>query len=266
MLIPAGVGRFLDRVLPRGFGAFLHRAYDPYHRWSTGRRSRKVIKKIFDGKELKVVAGPFSETKYFPLSRGSALLPKLLGAYELELHPVIETILKKRYTTIVDVGCAEGFYVVGLAQKISQARVHGFDLDRDSLAACKRLAKLNEVESRVFLHEACTHEELTRLIDDRTLIICDCEGFEVELLDPNRVPTLRRADILVELHDRLVPAAAKIVTDRFGPPQRVAMISSAVRDPKAFPALASLSPVDQAFALEEFRGGPMEWAFIEGVN
>lgn len=266
MLIPAGVGRFLDRVLPRGFGVFLHRAYDPYHRWSTGRRSREVIDKIFGSKELKVVAGPFSETKYFPLSRGSALLPKLLGTYELELHPAIATILKKGYTTIIDVGCAEGFYVVGLARKIPQARVHGFDLDCDSLAACRQLAKLNEVENRVYLHEGCTHEELTRLIDDRTLIICDCEGFEVELLDPSRVPALRQADILVELHDRLVPTAAKIVTGRFGPPQRVAMISSVIRDPKAFPALASLTAADQAFALEEFRGGPMEWAFIEGVN
>jgi hypothetical protein len=266
MLIPAGIGRTLDRLLPRGMTVALHRAYDPYHRWSTGRRSRKLIEKIFKGNQLQVVAGPFAGMKYFPLSRGSALLPKLLGAYEMELHPAIETILTKNYTTIIDVGCAEGFYVVGLARKITQARVHGFDLDRDTLAACQRLAELNQVSDRVVLHERCTHEELARLVDNHTLIICDCEGFEVELLDPGRVPALRHADILVELHDRLVPNASRIVTQRFVTPQQVRLFSSCDRDPKAYPPLASLPLSDQHFAIDEFRGGPMEWAFIEGLR
>jgi hypothetical protein len=266
MLIPAGIGRFLDRLLPRGLSVILHRAYDPYHRWSTGRRSRKLVAKIFNGNQLEVVAGPFSGMKYFPLSRGSALLPKLLGAYERELHPALQTVLAKKYTTIIDVGCAEGFYVVGLARKVPHARVHGFDLDRNSLAACQRLAELNQVSDRVSLHERCTHDALRRLVDDRTLIVCDCEGFEVELLDPNRVPALRQADILVELHDRLVPYATQIVTHRFVAPQRVTLISTLNREPKAYPLLASLSLSEQHFALDEFRGGPMEWAFIEGVK
>lgn len=256
----------MDRMLPRGLSVAVHRAYDPYHRWSTGRRGRKLIEKIFNGNQLQVVAGPFAGMKYFPLSRGSALLPKLLGAYEMELHPAIKTILTKNYTTIIDVGCAEGFYVVGLARQIPGARVHGFDLDRTTLAACQRLAELNQVSERVVLHERCTHEELTRLVDDRTLIICDCEGFEVELLDPARVPALRHADILVELHDRLVPDASQIVTQRFAASQRVRIFSSCDRDPKAYPPLASLPLSDQRFAVDEFRGGPMEWAFIEGVS
>lgn len=265
MLIPVPVGRFLDRLLPRKLGIALHHAYDPYHRWNVGRRSRRLLAKIFAGQGLEIMAGPFRGTKYFPLSKGSALLPKLLGTYEQELHGALEIILRKNYKTIIDVGCAEGFYVVGLAQRIPGAQVHGFDLDRHSLSACRRLAALNRVSERVFLHERCTGTELTQLVDDRTLIICDCEGFEVDLLDPKCVPALRGADILVELHDRLIPGATEIVTSRFCPPQPISLIHSSPRNPKLIPQLASLPEAEQVFALDEFRGGPMNWAFIQGV-
>jgi hypothetical protein len=264
MVIPSPIGNLLHRLLPRGLVRFLHRLYDPYHRWDTGRHSRKIINKLFPSGKLEVMTGPLAGLKCFPLSHGSALVPKLIGAYEAELYPVLVAGFRKRYTTVIDVGCAEGFYVVGCALKLPQARVHGFDLDRKSLAACKRLAELNQVADRIILHERCTHDDLARLIDDRTLIICDCEGFEVELLDPVRVPALRRADILVELHDRLVLGASKTVTRRF-PPQRVTMIQSRDRNPSDYPLLATLSASDQNFAVDEFRGGPMEWAFIEGV-
>src|SRR5262249_51854907 len=37
----------------------------------------------------------------------------------------------------------------------------------------------------------------------RPAVICDCEGAEIRLLDPDRIDSLRRALILVETHDGL---------------------------------------------------------------
>src|SRR5690242_18065465 len=43
-------------------------------------------------------------------------IPKLLGTFELELHPVFETAQRRRYDLAVDIGSSEGYYAVGLAK------------------------------------------------------------------------------------------------------------------------------------------------------
>ncbi|MDZ7906377.1 MAG: hypothetical protein U5N55_11810 [Cypionkella sp.] len=48
---------------------------------------------------------------------------RLLGAYEASLHPVIKDICTCDYAQIIDVGCAEGYYAVGLARRLPAARV-----------------------------------------------------------------------------------------------------------------------------------------------
>jgi len=40
---------------------------------------------------------------------------KLLGFYEQPLQPYIEQVIQTGYPTIINIGCAEGYYAVGLA-------------------------------------------------------------------------------------------------------------------------------------------------------
>ena len=61
-----------------------------------------------------VQSGPFRGLSYLPYATGSALLPKLVGSYEDHLHEVFATVLQNKYDVVVDVGCAEGYYVVCL--------------------------------------------------------------------------------------------------------------------------------------------------------
>src|SRR5579859_5362525 len=60
----------------------------------------------------RVRSGPFAGMRYVDASIGSAYLPKLLGIYERELHPVIEEACASRPGLIVDLGAAEGYYAV----------------------------------------------------------------------------------------------------------------------------------------------------------
>src|SRR5687767_13183612 len=60
---------------------------------------------------------------------GSAIFPKLAGCYEAELRSLMEQIVRTPYTTVVDVGCAEGYYAVGLALRMPQVNVLAFDMD-----------------------------------------------------------------------------------------------------------------------------------------
>jgi hypothetical protein len=61
--------------------------------------------------------------------------PKFLGTYELELHRVIERAIELRPKYVLNVGCAEGFYPVGLAIRLSDAQIFAADADPKALSA-----------------------------------------------------------------------------------------------------------------------------------
>ena len=62
---------------------------------------------------LKVLNGPFEGMQYPNFeSYGSASWPKLLGTYESELTNAILAKKDTDYSSIVDIGCAEGYYAV----------------------------------------------------------------------------------------------------------------------------------------------------------
>ena len=42
--------------------------------------------------------------KYTNISYGSQLLPKLIGTYEKELHPILNAILKIKYDYVINIG------------------------------------------------------------------------------------------------------------------------------------------------------------------
>ncbi len=73
-----------------------------------------------------VLDGPFRGLNYL-VENNTVPTHKLLGTYEKELWPIIEEIIARDYRTIIDIGAAEGYYVVGLAQRMPEARVVAFE-------------------------------------------------------------------------------------------------------------------------------------------
>jgi SAM-dependent methyltransferase len=157
----------------------------------------------FITKERKVKHGPFKGLKYPQLSSvGSTLLPKLLGSYEKELQPLIERLCQTQYTEIIDIGCAEGYYAVGLALRIPEARIYAFDINQKARDLCHKMARLNGVSNRCDIKSNCSTETLRVFpFKKRGLIICDCEGCEKELFQPELMENLTCCDLLIELHD-----------------------------------------------------------------
>ena len=99
---------------------------------------------------LTVQHGPFSGMVYPEMTAiGSSLVPKLLGSYEQELHPVLDAICANDYSEIIDIGCAEGYYACGLAMKIPTARVFAFDTNNEAIHLCKQMAEKNNVDERL---------------------------------------------------------------------------------------------------------------------
>ncbi|HEX8180630.1 MAG TPA: methyltransferase [Pyrinomonadaceae bacterium] len=226
-------------------------------------RSKRVVRTLVKRYGLVVQAGPFAGMSYVRQAVCSTLAPKLLGSYEQELHGVLTEILATDYTTIIDVGCAEGYYAVGLALRLPQARVHAFDIEARARALCNTMAQANNVAGQVVIEEECTLARLQALTEKgRTLIVCDCEGCEFQLLQPELVPGLLTSDLLVELHDMIDPRITPAITARFAATHDITLLDSTDRDPGAYPALKDFNLLTRRVAISEFRDGPMQWAFM----
>ena len=216
----------------------------------------------FEGGGVAVRAGPFAGMTYLPQTYGSLLPPKLLGCYEAELHGVVERVVANGYSTIVNIGCGEGYYAVGLARRMPAARVFAFDRAPEAQTMCRQLAEANAVADRVSVAGACGPAELRGLARPGTLIFCDCEGCEDALLNPATVPELAQCDVVVELHDFRDPTLSQRVTARFAGTHHIERIDHHGRDPYAIPELRALHQLDQLLAVYEGRPGPTPWAWM----
>ena len=186
---------------------------------------------------------------------------KILGTYECETHEFLERAIKRKPSVIIDVGCAEGYLAVGLAMRVPGAKVYAFDINENAQRVCAEAASMNGVGDRVITAGECTSAELVRLAGgaQRALVILDCEGAELGLLDEPTVKALRHADILVECHDFLNPAITPTLEPRLAATHKVQNLREGPRDPAANPLLQTLGTLDRYLLVCEFRPVVMHW-------
>jgi SAM-dependent methyltransferase len=223
-----------------------------------------VLANTLAGRGVTTVAGgPFAGMSYAVQAAEGGRAPRLLGAYEASLHPVIEEVIARAYPQVLDIGCAEGYYAVGLALRMPNARVHARDTDPTARALCAVLAQANGVAGRVVVGGEVTHADLALCALDRTFVLCDIEGGEGRLLDLVLAPDLAEADILVEVHEGMQPGLLALLTGRFAATHRITRIDRSLRA-DLLPAWAEgLSDLDRLLLLWEWRAAPTPWLWLE---
>ena len=212
-----------------------------------------------------VMDGPFRGMQYPSFqSAGSALLPKLLGSYESELHHVICDLSHKDFGTIVDIGCAEGYYAIGAALLWKDATIYAYEMDPSARNACARMAELNGVSARVHMMGKCEQSALLALpLESPSLIIADCEGYEKHLFTESSVARLSKHDFIIELHDFIDIEISPELKKVFSKTHDVSSILSVddlqkVHQYKS-PLLDTLSKKQARVVLNERRPCVMEW-------
>jgi hypothetical protein len=226
------------------------------------RRQRKVFARL--GKPERLLAGPFAGMRYLNRATGSAYLPKIVGTYELEIMPALTVAIVHRPDLIVDVGSAEGYYAVGLALRLPTARIIAYDIHKPARYLLRSLASKNQVLDRVDIRSACTpatlEADLARA--SRPMVICDCEGYEDDLLKPAPGSNLARAMVLVELHEMFRPGVGSRLRERFAPTHEVTEMHSRDRTANDLPAGHGLSGEDVHESMNERRAAPMQWLYL----
>jgi hypothetical protein len=209
-----------------------------------------------------VLGGPFAGMSFVAQVAEGCCVPKLLGCYEAELHPYIEQAILRDYARVLNIGVAEGYYAVGLARRLPRAKVFAFDLDQQAQRTCAAVAQANGVSEHVQVAGLFRGEDFQRYAQQRTLLVCDIEGAERELLDPDAYPALRQMDIIVELHDCFIPELSSRIPERFRASHDVTLVKQAGRALSLPPLFDKLSHLDQLLAVWEWRTGPTPWAVM----
>jgi hypothetical protein len=231
------------------------------------RPSASITRLTISQTNLRVQAGPFSGMQYVDQSYWSAYIPKLLGIYERELSGYIEEALVLPFQTVVDIGAAEGYYAVGMAMRMKDAKVIAFEMEPAAQKLLEQLASLNHVNRRVAIEGECTTRNLAAALIDagRTLVICDAEGGEAFLLDPIRIPQLAACHILVELHDHVLSGMSQEIRDRFSETHDIIHILETKRDRSDFPyrnLFTTLFPTYVDWAVSEIRRCKIAWYWM----
>lgn len=206
-----------------------------------------------------ILQGPFGGMAYVGAATEGALLPRLIGCYEQDLHPAILDYAGRDLDCVIDVGCAEGYYAVGLARLMPKVVVHARDTDEKALASCRELAARNGVSDRVMVGGLFAPEDFQAFADRRCLVIVDIEGAEDDLLRPDLAPALAGMDIIVETHDLFRAGVLARIVERFTPTHDIERLDMGPRTLPLPDWLAARNHMDQLLAIWEWRSGPTPW-------
>lgn len=222
-----------------------------------GTRQQEIARWLEQETKGIVQSGPFQGMKL--TGEGSWGLdgdyaPKVLGTYEIQLHHYIEMAIAKNPKVIENIGCAEGYYAVGLACRLPGARIFAYDSSTESLNVAMASFKANHFKENFYLSQKAPDDP-----DGVELSIIDVEGAELEVLSVSRIQKMKHCDVIVECHDYINGSIAETLEKRFEDTHDIFIIPEGPRDPSSVPLLNGLATLDQYLAMCENRPCSMKW-------
>jgi hypothetical protein len=187
---------------------------------------------------------------------------KLTGLYENELFDVIEQAIESKPDLVINYGCAEGFYGIGLAIRLPESKVVLFDIDQNALDVAKQNADSNQVTNIEYSRQ-CNHQYLEMLLSKASnpFIVMDCEGAEDIILDLWKIPSLSKTKLIVEMHDCLLAGITDRLIDKFNETHDLEGITQGNKNMHIEP-LMSISDLDKLILINENRPCTMHWVHM----
>jgi hypothetical protein len=210
--------------------------------------------------------GPFKgmkigKKKSWELEYG--LTTKILGTYEEQILNILIKFSKKN-NTFIDIGAADGFFVVGMAFKNIFKNIYAFEINSKSREVIKLNYKLNICKKNIKIKSEASYLSLKRIIKLRKkcTILIDIEGAEFDLLSLKVLELLKDCSIVCELHlfygekkyYELIKNAKKIFHCK--------LIKKKSYNPNKFKELNNFSDNERLLALSEGRKDNQEWMIL----
>jgi len=271
--------KFIKKNLQRGLFWFLTRKIfisvdkiflykEELHKDFMRKADKHLQQTVFKG--LQVKNGVFEGLKYHDMQAfGSMLYPKLIGSYENEIEDVFkDIILKNKFGCFIDIGCAEGYYAVGMALSMSDLKVYAYDTEKSARKLCLEMATLNEVKNQINIHEYFGQNSLKDFdtANTSTFILCDCEGYEIEIFTENNILDYKNCHLLIEMHDFINPKISQHLKNIFYNTHNLKIYKSEKRQINKYKNYfdgLNLNSFEKQYILDEKRPCLMEWLYCE---
>jgi hypothetical protein len=188
------------------------------------------------------------------------LAAKLLGLYENELESALSYAARTEPDLVINVGCAEGFYALGLAKLIPNAKVIAYDIDPKAQRICGVGRELNNLTERVEIRGSCSADELQRITKSfkRPFAMIDCEGNERQLLLSNNY-TYANTSMIVECHDFLDREITSDLVNKFSRTHSIELIKQGAKNPFTCEITKGWPENDLWLIVSEGRPEAMHW-------
>lgn len=209
-----------------------------------------------------VVSGPLKNTQLANRHVFGSHIPKLLGSYELEIQPLLQSYIDDQPTVVCNIGGAEGYYAVGCARQASVKKAIVYE----GLALGQQLinlnAKTNDVSDKIDIRGLCDEAALHALLNDCTvdLMLIDIEGAELDILSARNVKALRNTNMIIESHDFCRPNCIELLTKRLENSHQVDIIESRPRQSDDVGSVFGVPKFVMRKLIDEQRPGVMLWA------
>ena len=222
-------------------------------------RSQMLANTYISLQGARIWGGPFAGMEYVSAATEGALIPRLLGTYESELHAHLAQFAAEGLDCVIDVGCAEGYYAVGLARMMPDVQIYAYDISETARKACAELAAKNDVSDRVTIAGEFRPDGFEAFAGKRVLVMLDAEGAEVDVLQPELSPSLATMSLIVETHDVYRAGALATMMERFSPTHDIERVDTQPKSFRGPPWLHNLTHLDQLLAVWEWRQRPTPW-------
>lgn len=192
-----------------------------------------------------------------------------LGLYEKEVLDYLHTI-PRRYRTLINLGASDGYYAAGsvIAGIFNQS--YCFELSKEGRENIKNNARLNSIKHKVKIYGLADNNFVELLLQDgaklsQSVMICDIEGNEFELLNSKVLSLLKRTIIIVEIHDWHKNGAQRYNALKKNANQyfNLKEVKTGSRDLSIFPEIKDLKDNDRWLLCSEGRHYLQTWLILE---
>jgi len=148
-----------------------------------------------------VMTGPFKGMKYSKAKAAGDLLPQLIGTYESELIPFINSIKKNSYEKIINIGAGDGYYSIGFSLIYPKTKVFAYEINTEVYEFLIENVEFNKKNNQIYCFNSEVNEDIKKIESkERVLVFSDCEGGEFQIFSEDVLSNLVNSDLIIEIH------------------------------------------------------------------
>lgn len=187
--------------------------------------------------------------------------PKVLGLYEKEVQDLLNRF---EYDNFINIGCAEGYHLIGQIFLNKKRKGIGFESDNSCLKILKKNAVLNNCYSRIKLFKKAEDNFVDVLINSKinlkkSCFLIDIEGDEFQILNDSNLKKLQKSKLIIEFHSRKIEKENLNFFNLLKSYFNLDILQTNERSLSSYKELKDFNDVDRWLMVSEHRPCLMSW-------